>query len=166
MNEMTPEEKVKLAVKKLDLRRLFLGRYPYHVDFDRFVGPVAPTDWTQIMPYVYKYASITEFERALFDLTTSGYEGEYVAASLIYYHITHNKQKFTGFPINKPIEFPINMSLILQSFQKNLAAAKQGLINSKEWAGANNKLGLYGEILRYDKILKDKYNFNLIEEIK
>lgn len=27
MNKMTPEEKVKLAVKKLDLRRLFLGRY-------------------------------------------------------------------------------------------------------------------------------------------
>lgn len=163
---MTTKEKVELAIKNGELKELLLGQNPYQVKFDKFVGPVAPTDWTCVMPYVYKYASITEFERALFDLTTSGCEGEYVAASLIYYHITHNKQKFTGFPINKPIEFPINMSLILQSFQKNLAAAKQGLINSKEWAGANNKLGLYGEILRYDKILKDEYNFNLIEEKK
>lgn len=41
--------------------------------FDKYLGPAGPTDWTILMPCVYKYAKThkdaqDKFEQALFDL--------------------------------------------------------------------------------------------------
>ena len=68
---MTTKEKVELAIKNGELKELLLGQNPYQVKFDKFVGPVAPTDWTCVMPYVYEIVKPSNLEKVLLDLSKS-----------------------------------------------------------------------------------------------
>ena len=66
-----------------------------------------------------------------------------------------------------PTSFPVDTDQILRNLQNNLPLVKQDLINTKKWAVAQEKLGLYSEILRYNRLMQDKYNlslFNMKEE--
>lgn len=70
---MNTEEKVNNAVNNNQLKALLLGKGEYKVPFNRFLGPMAPTDWTQVMPYIYKTAEKEtdikqKFEKCLFSL--------------------------------------------------------------------------------------------------
>lgn len=148
---MTTKEKVELAIKNDELKELLLGQNPYQVKFDKFVGPVAPTDWTCIMPYVYEIARPSDLEKALLNLSKSNNAIElYIAVSVLYYYLNQ-----------KPTSFPVDTDQILRNLQNNLPLVKQDLINTKKWAGAQEKLGLYSEILRYNRLMQDKYNLSL-----
>lgn len=148
------QEKVDKAITNQQLKALLLGQNGYQVPFSSFLGPMAPTDWTQIMPYVYKKAEKEtnvkqEFEKCLFSLANGNPIEVYVAISVLYYQVSKEKLKQTS--------FKIDYNKILDCLRKKLSKVKAELINTKKWAGANSNQGLWSEIVRYKNLFKSKF---------
>lgn len=102
---MNTEEKVNNAISNNQLKALLMGKGEYAVPFNRFLGPMAPTDWTQVMPYIYKKAERErdikqEFEKCLWSLSNGNPIEVYVAVSILYYQISKEKLKQASFKIN------------------------------------------------------------------
>ena len=152
---MNTEEKVNNAINNKQLKALLLGEDGYEVPFNRFLGSVAPTDWTQVMPYIYKKAEKEtdvkhEFEKCLFSLANGSPIEIYVAVSVLYYQISKEKLKQTS--------FEINYSKILDCLRRKLPRVKASLINTKRWAGANSDQGLWSEIMRYKQLFRSEFD--------
>lgn len=148
---MNTEEKVNRAISNNQLKALLIGKGEYAVQFDRFLGPMACADWTQVMPYVYKKTEIErdvkyEFEKCLWSLSNGDPIEVYVAVSMLYYQISKEKLKQAS--------FKINYNKILDCLRKRLPEVKAELINIKKWAGTDNDQGLWSEIIRYKKLLE------------
>ena len=155
---MNTEEKVNNAVNNNQLKALLLGKGEYKVPFNRFLGPMAPTDWTQVMPYIYKKAEKEtdikqKFEKCLFSLANGNPIEVYVAVSVLYYQISKEKLKQSS--------FEINYNKILDCLRKKVPKVKTELINTKKWAGANSDQGLWSEIIRYKKLLKSEFDISI-----
>lgn len=119
---------------------------------------MAPTDWTQVMPYIYKKAEKEadikqKFEKCLFSLVNGSPIEVYVAVSVLYYQISKEKLKQSS--------FAINYNKILDCLRKKLPNVKSELINTKRWAGANSDQGLWSEIIRYKKLLKREFDISI-----
>lgn len=108
-NKISAKDKVEVAFEKGEIKDLLLGKLGYYVPFDKYLGPVVPTDWTVLMPCVYKYAKThtdaqDRFEQALFDLIrankdriwTNSFE-VYAGIGIFYYQTFHEKCKQAGF---------------------------------------------------------------------
>ena len=155
---MNAEEKVNNAINNNQLKALLLGKGKYKIPFNRFLGPMAPTDWTQVMPYIYKKAEKEadikqKFEKCLFSLANGNPIEVYVAVSVLYYQISKEKLKQSS--------FEINYNKILDCLRKKLPKLKTELINTKKWAGANSDQGLWSEIIRYKKLLKREFDISI-----
>ena len=155
---MTTEEKVNRAINNNQLKVLLMGKGEYAVPFNRFLGPMAPTDWTQVMPYIYKKAERErdvkqEFEKCLFSLANGNPIEVYVAVSILYYQISKEKLKQAS--------FKINYNKILSCLRKKLPEVKAELINTKKWAGVNSAQGLWSEIMRYKKLFNSEFDISI-----
>lgn len=110
-NKISANDKVEVAFEKDEIKDLLLGKLGYYVPFDKYLGPAGPTDWTILMPSVYKYAKMhtdaqDKFEQTLFDLIRDNEDRiwansfeVYAAIGIFYYQIFHEKHKQTGFDL-------------------------------------------------------------------
>lgn len=52
MEIVNTEETVNNAISNNQSKALLMGKGEYAVPFNRFLVPIVPTDWTQVMPYI------------------------------------------------------------------------------------------------------------------
>lgn len=110
-HSLSPEVKVEMAFEKDKVKDLLLGRLDYQMPMDKFVGNIAPTDWTIVMPCVYDCAKThkavqSKFEQTLFDLIRDNKDRiwinsfeVYAGIGIFYYQIFHEKCKQAGFDL-------------------------------------------------------------------
>ena len=110
-NEISTKDKVEVAFEKGEIKELLLGKIGYYVPFDKYLEPVGPTDWTILMPCVYKYVKThkdaqDKFEQVLIHLIrdnedriwTNSFE-VYAGIGIFYYQTFHEKRKQAGFDL-------------------------------------------------------------------
>lgn len=159
-NKISTKDKVEVAFEKGEIKDLLLGKLGYYVPFDKYLGPVGPTDWTVIMPSVYKYAKMhtdapDKFEQALFDLIrdnkdriwTNSFE-VYAVIGIFYYQIFHEKRKQAGFDLKHKND-------LIDSMQDILLKKYTQLSDSIFWP----------EIVRYCKLLNKEYQIDLFAKL-
>lgn len=159
-NKTSAKTKVKVAFEKGKIKDLLLGKLGYYVPFDKYLGPVGPTDWTILMSCVYKYAKThtdaqDEFEQALFDLIrankdriwTNSFE-VYAVIGIFYYQIFHEKRKQAGFDLRHKDD-------LIDSIQDILLKKYTQLSNSIFWS----------EIVRYRKLLNKECQIDLFAKL-
>ena len=159
-NKISTKVKVKVAFEKGEVKDLLLGKIGYYVPFDKYLGQVGPTDWTILMPCVYKYAKThkdaqDKFEQALFDLIrdnedriwTNSFE-VYAVIGIFYYQIFHEKRKQAGFSLKYKDD-------LIDSMQDILLKKYMQLSNSIFWS----------EIVRYRKLLNKECQIDLFAKL-
>lgn len=159
-NKISAKDKVEVAFEKDKIKDLLLGKLGYYVPFDKYLGPVGPTDWTVLMPSVYKYTKMhtdapDKFEQALFDLIrankdkiwTNSFE-VYVGIGIFYYQIFHEKRKQAGFDLKHKND-------LIDSMQDILLKKYTQLSDSIFWP----------EIVRYCKLLNKECQIDLFAKL-
>lgn len=159
-NKISAKDKVEVAFEKGEIKDLLLGKISYYVPFDKYLGPAGPTDWTVLMPSVYKYAKVhkdvqDEFEQALFDLIrankdriwTNSFE-VYAVIGIFYYQIFYEKRKQAGFDLRHKDD-------LIDSIQDILLKKYTQLSNSIFWS----------EIVRYRKLLNKECQIDLFAKL-
>lgn len=159
-NKISANDKVEVAFEKGDVKDLLLGKIGYYVPFDKYLEPVGSTDWTILMPSVYKYAKVhkdaqDKFEQALFDLIkdnkdriwTNSFE-VYAVIGMFYYQIFHEKHKQTGFDLKCK-------NNLIDSIQDILLKKYTQLSDSIFWS----------EIVRYCNLLNKECQIDLFAKL-
>lgn len=159
-NKISANDKVKMAFEKGEVKDLLLGKIGYYVPFDKYLGPTGPTDWTALMPSIYKYAKThkdaqDKFEQALFDLIranedriwTNSFE-VYTVIGIFYYQIFHEKRKQAGFSLKYK-------DYLIDSMQDILLKKRTQLSDSIFWP----------EIVRYCKLLNEECQIDLFAKL-
>lgn len=159
-NKTSAKTKVKVAFEKSEVKDLLLGKIGYYVPFDKYLGPAGPTDWTVLMPSVYKYAKVhkdaqDKFEQTLFDLIKdnkdriwTNYFEVYAGIGIFYYQILHEKHKQAGFDLKHKDE-------LIDSMQDILLKKHTQLSDSIFWS----------EIVRYRKLLNKECQIDLFAKL-
>ena len=160
-NKISANDKVEVAFEKGEIKDLLLGKIGYYVPFDKYLGPDGPTDWTILMPSVYKYAKThkdaqDKFEQTLFNLLsdnedriwTNSFE-VYACIGIFYYQIFHEKHKQAGFDLKYKDD-------LIDSMQDILLKKHTQLSDSIFWP----------EIVRYRKLLNKECQIDLFAKLK
>ena len=160
-NEISTKDKVEVAFEKGEVKDLLLGKLGYYVPFDKYLGPAGPTDWTILMPCIYKYAKThkdaqDKFEQTLFNLLrnnedriwTNSFE-VYAGIGIFYYQIFHEKHKQAGFDLKCKDD-------LIDSMQDILLKKYTQLSDSIFWS----------EIVRYCKLLNKECQIDLFAKLK
>lgn len=159
-NKISTNDKVKVAFEKDEIKDLLLGKIGYYVPFDKYLGPAGPTDWTILMPSVYKYAKVhkdaqDKFEQTLFNLLrdnedkiwTNSFE-VYACIGIFYYQIFHEKHKQAGFDLKyKDDLIDLMQDILLKKYTQ--------LSDSIFWP----------EIVRYRKLLSKECQIDLFAKL-
>lgn len=159
-NKISTKTKVEAAFEKGEVKDLLLGKLGYYVPFDKYLGLAGPTDWTVLMPCVYKYAKThkdaqDEFEQALFDLIrankdriwTNSFE-VYAVIGIFYYQIFHEKRKQAGFDLRH---------------KDDLIDAMQDIL-LKKYAQLSDSI-FWSEIVRYCNLLNKECQIDLFAKL-
>ena len=160
-NKISANDKVKVAFEKGEIKDLLLGKIGYYVPFDKYLGPAGPTDWTILMPSVYKYVKAhkdaqDKFEQTLFNLLsdnedriwTNSFE-VYACIGIFYYQIFHEKHKQAGFDLkHKDDLIGLMQDILLKKYTQ--------LSDSIFWS----------EIVRYCKLLNKECQIDLFAKLK
>jgi len=157
---MRTEDMIVEAIKNGDIIRVLKGENGLSVGFDQMVGAVAPTDWTKVLPIIYKMTEsegteviLQEFEKGIKALLAGSAEEVYVGVSVFYIQLI--KEQRGGSP------FAVERVGLAREASKGIAAQEKGLKKSKAWGGEYNEEGLWTEIERYRKLMSDKFNIQL-----
>lgn len=149
-----------MAFEKGEIKDLLLGKIGYYVPFDKYLGPVGPTDWTILMPSVYKYVKThkdaqDKFEQTLFNLLrdnedriwTNSFE-VYAGIGIFYYQIFHEEHKQAGFDLKYKDD-------LIDSMQDILLKKHTQLSDSIFWS----------EIVRYCNLLNKECQIDLFAKL-
>lgn len=159
-NKISANDKVKVAFEKGEVKDLLLGKLGYYVPFDKYLGLAGPTDWTTLMPSVYKYVKThkdtqDKFEQALFDLIKDNKDRiwinsfeVYAVIGIFYYQIFHEKRKQAGFGLK-------HKDNLIDSMQDILLTKYTQLSDSIFWP----------EIMRYRKLLNKECQIDLFTKL-
>lgn len=160
-NEISTNDKVEVAFETGEIKDLLLGKIGYYVPFDKYLGPSGPTDWTILMPSVYKYAKVhkdaqDKFEQALIHLIRDNEDRiwansfeVYAGIGIFYYQIFHEKHKQAGFDLKYKDD-------LIDSMQDILLKKHTQLSDSIFWS----------EIVRYRKLLNKECQIDLFAKLK
>ena len=160
-NKISVKDKVEVAFEKGEIKDLLLGKIGYYVPFDKYLGPAGPTDWTILMPSVYKYAKAhkdaqEKFEQTLFNLLRDNEDRicpnsfeVYAGIGIFYYQILHEKHKQAGFYLKYKDD-------LIDSMQDILLKKHTQLSDSIFWP----------EIVRYRKLLNKECQIDLFAKLK
>lgn len=159
-NKISANDKVEVAFETGEIKNLLLGKLGYYVPFDKYLGPVGPTDWTILMPSVYKYAKVhknaqDKFEQVLIHLIrdnedriwTNSFE-VYAGIGIFYYQIFHEKHKQAGFDLKYKDD-------LIDSMQDILLKKHTQLSDSIFWS----------EIVRYCNLLNKECQIDLFAKL-
>lgn len=159
-NTISANDKVEVAFEKGEVKDLLLGKLGYYVPFDKYIGPVGPTDWTILMPFVYKYAKThkdaqDKFEQVLIHLIRDNEDRiwansfeVYAVIGIFYYQIFHEKHKQAGFDLKHKDD-------LIDSMQDILLKKYTQLSDSIFWP----------EIVRYCKLLDQECQIDLFAKL-
>lgn len=145
---MTHNCRVEYAFNNDEVELLLKGHGQYKVSFDSFTSSVAPTDWTKLIPEIYRLYEDTlnkqimiKYEDAIYNLFLGKIEDIYIATSVLYFQILREENNRAPFTINR------NRLLDKVSLAINKILEADDLNNT-----------YVSEILRYRRLLKDKFN--------
>ena len=159
-NKISAKTKVKAAFEKGKVKDLLLGKLGYYVPFDKYLGLVGPTDWTILMPCVYKYAKThkdaqDKFEQVLIHLIRDNEDRiwansfeVYAVIGIFYYQIFHEKHKQTGFDLK---------------YKNNLIDSMQDILLKKHTQLSDSIF--WSEIVRYCKLLNKECQIDLFAKL-
>lgn len=149
---------VKKAVKENKVKELLQGEGEYCVGFDLFVGAVAPTDWTIIIPELYKINkeepqwNVSKlFENTLIDLFNGSPQEIFVGVGTMYVQILREE--------GNRADFFIDRKTILSLCKKALMREE---LRDSYIVVQNIQLSIWPEIERYAMLLKKKWKIEVI----
>lgn len=160
-NKISAKYKVEVAFEKGEIKDLLLGKLGYYVPFDKYLGAAGLTDWTILMPSVYKYAKAhkdvqDKFEQTLFNLIRDNEDRicpnsfeVYSGIGIFYYQIFHEKHKQAGFYLRYKYD-------LIDSMQNILLKKYTQLSDSIFWS----------EIVRYCNLLDKECQIDLFAKLK
>lgn len=160
-NKISANDKVKVAFEKDEIKDLLLGKIGYYVPFDKYLGPAGPTDWTILMPSVYKYAKThkdaqDKFEQVLIYLIRDNEDRiwansfeVYAGIGIFYYQIFHEKHKQAGFYLK---------------YKDNLIDSMRDILLKKHTQLSDSIF--WPEIVRYRKQLNKECQIDLFAKLK
>lgn len=155
---------VKKAFKKKELDLLLLGEKKYAYLPDRF-SPAIKTDLYEILKEIHEYQRINksaDFEdeliRVLMNLASS-YEGLRSVASFI----LHENNSRNTIKMLSPLQFSLDP--LGRELSRGIRKFKKALIDDYRGYGRGQVDGLYGDIRRLSKIIKEGGGPNFFDDV-
>lgn len=151
------------AIKEKEVIKYLEGKDGYNFEVEHWVNASAPTDWTKIIPKgIYAvYRENPEFkideiyEDALLEMMDGDPFDIYVALPIIHFQLIREERNASPFTIDK--------IKVLKKLSQTLIRNKEKLMNYFEWEGKKYKEGIWGEVIRIDKLFKSKWNISIID---
>ncbi len=94
------------------------------------------------------------FEDALLEMMDGESFDIYAALSIIHFQLIREERNASPFTINK--------DKVLKKLSQTLIRNKEKLMNYFEWEGKKHKEGVWGEVVRIDKLFKSKWNISIL----
>lgn len=154
---MKTNEIILAAFANGELVNVLKGTDGYAIEFDQWLGAVAPTDWTRVLPLFYDYSTKIGEENAslmlddaIITLLCGSSEDVYIGISVLYTQILREENNRSPISINRDKLLNIASAKIIEN--------EHGLRAIKKWQAVNDSEGLLSEVKRYQRLLKSKFN--------
>ena len=153
---MSIKDTITEAVRQGRIVEVLRGEEGYAIGFDQWVGAVAPTDWTKVIPIIYEVAEssdtsfvVEEFENAIGQLLSGSAEDVYIGVGVLYTQLLREASKRSPFSVHR--------ENLIEKATLGVKKRQDDLKMSKSWVGEHNQDGLWTEIERYKRLMKEKF---------
>jgi len=154
-------ELTKKAFEQDEVKEFLCGEKGYSVHGNRDIPDNIPTDFGRIVKSgIYRLFLLAEdkniirkFNQAFIKLCNGSAEEIWCAYMLWYYLTCCDKRNVSPFIVDKKI-----VGKLKKAINKN----QSQLRNCKKWLGCNSENGLWQEIVRIDKNLKERYGVRVL----
>jgi hypothetical protein len=144
------------SIQNNEVVKFLKGEENYKVPVPHMTPVYIPTDWTQIMPNIYKvYLEKPELnikqllEDTLIEMINDDNIALYAAVNIIYDHLLNNK-------LYHEAPFEMNKENLLPLLKNKLIQKQDDLKKDFRWMGKGQSEGLWSEIKRIDGRLKEE----------
>lgn len=153
-------ELIKEALNNNEVIELLEGKGDYRLENSSWASISAPTDWTRVVPMIYKeYVGIQDesikdkYEAAIENMLLGSAEDTYCGLAVLYFQTLRENANRSPFSINR--------SRMIQAAKKGIAKNENELKMLKNWAGAQPENGLWDEIIRYRKLFSSRCSIDI-----
>lgn len=147
---------VKKAIENNEMLQLLEGKNGYSIQNDSFASISAPIDWTVVIPMIHEeYANtankdiVEMYVTAIKDMLTGDAEDVFCGISVLYFQIMREEKERSPFEVDR--------TSLIKMASDAISKNEEALKHTKKWSGTNQPEGLFGEVLRYKRMLRIKY---------